>query len=166
MLRLSNTLHKENSTYSEQGGISVQKQKSTSSKRKPLQVKKNNLLVIAALVWIAAGVNILHIGLEAYAEGYANLLNEALSLVVGLVFWFGTFYRLTKKHTDRITNYEDQHQYFWRFFDLKSFHHNGDYDDGWNCLTCFGSCSFNFYCSVLHGIGYRSCSCGCAVCPQ
>jgi hypothetical protein len=113
MLRLSNTLHKENSTYSEQGGISVQKQKSTSSKRKPLQVKKNNLLVIAALVWIAAGVNILHIGLEAYAEGYANLLNEALSLVVGLVFWFGTFYR--------ITNYEDQHQYFWRFFDLKSF---------------------------------------------
>lgn len=121
MLRLSNTLHKENSTYSEQGAISAQKQKSTSSKRKPLQVKKNNLLVIAALVWIAAGVSILHIGLEAYAEGYANLLNEALSLVVGLVFWFGTFYRLTKKHTDRITNYEDQHQYFWRFFDLKSF---------------------------------------------
>ena len=148
MLRLSNTLHKENSTYSEQGAIFAQKQKSTSSKRKPLQVKKNNLLVIAALVWIAAGVNILHIGLEAYAEGYANLFNEALSLVVGLVFWFGTFYRLTKKHTDRITNYEGQHQYFWRFF------------------TCFGSCSFNFYCSVLHGIRYRSCPCGCTVCPQ
>ena len=35
--------------------------------KKPFQVNKNNLLVIAALVWIAAGVNILHIGLEAYA---------------------------------------------------------------------------------------------------
>ena len=91
------------------------------SKRKPFQVKKQNLLIIAALVWVAAGVNILHIGLEAYAEGYVTTLNEVLSVAVGLVFWFGTFYKLTKKHTQRITNYEEQHQYFWHFFDLKSF---------------------------------------------
>ena len=92
-----------------------------SMKEKLLKVKKNNLLVIAALVWIVAGVNILHIGLEAYAEGYANFLNEVLSLVVGIIFWFGMFYRLTKKHTNRITNYKEQNQYFWHFFDLKSF---------------------------------------------
>ena len=91
------------------------------SKRKPFQVKKQNLLIIAALVWVAAGVNILHIGLEAYAEGYVTTLNEVLSVAVGLVFWFGTFYKLTKRHTQRITNYEEQHQYFWHFFDLKSF---------------------------------------------
>lgn len=91
------------------------------SERKPFQVKKQNLLIIAALVWIAAGINILHIGLEAYAEGYVTTLNEVLSVAVGLVFWFGTFYKLTKKHTQRITNYEEQHQYFWHFFDLKSF---------------------------------------------
>lgn len=93
----------------------------SASKRKPFQVKKQNLLIIAALVWVAAGVNILHIGLEAYAEGYVTTFNEVLSVVVGLVFWFGTFYKLTKKHTQRITNYEEQHQYFWHFFDLKSF---------------------------------------------
>lgn len=93
----------------------------SASKRKPFQVKKQNLLIIAALVWVAAGVNILHIGLEAYAEGYVTTLNEVLSVVVGLVFWFGTFYKLTKKHTQRIKNYEEQHQYFWHFFDLKSF---------------------------------------------
>lgn len=98
----------------------LQNSKST-SKRKPFQVKKQNLLTIAALVWVAAGVNILHIGLEAYAEGYVTTLNEVLSVAVGLVFWFGTFYKLTKKHTQRITNYEEQHQYFWHFFDLKSF---------------------------------------------
>lgn len=98
----------------------LQNSKST-SKRKPFQVKKQNLLIIAALVWVAAGVNILHIGLEAYAEGYVTTLNEVLSVAVGLVFWFGTFYKLTKKHTQRITNYEEQHQYFWHFFDLKSF---------------------------------------------
>lgn len=91
------------------------------SERKPFQVKKQNLLIIAALVWVAAGINILHIGLEAYAEGYVTTLNEVLSVAVGLVFWFGTFYKLTKKHTQRITNYEEQHQYFWHFFDLKSF---------------------------------------------
>ena len=89
--------------------------------KKPLQVKKNNLLVIAALVWIAAGVNILHIGIDAFAEGYASIPNESLSLLVGLVFWFGVFYRLTVKHTKRITNYEQQNQYFWHFFDVKSF---------------------------------------------
>ena len=93
----------------------------SASKRKPFQVKKQNLLIIAALVWVAAGVNILHIGLEAYAEGYVTTLNEVLSVAVGLVFWFGTFYKLTKKHTQRIKNYEEQHQYFWHFFDLKSF---------------------------------------------
>ncbi len=98
----------------------LQNSKST-SKRKPFQVKKQNLLTIAALVWVAAGVNILHIGLEAYAEGYVTTLNEVLSVAVGLVFWFGTFYKLTKKHTQRIKNYEEQHQYFWHFFDLKSF---------------------------------------------
>ena len=93
----------------------------SASKRKPFQVKKQNLLIIAALVWVAAGANILHIGLEAYAEGYVTTLNEVLSVAVGLVFWFGTFYKLTKKHTQRITNYEEQHQYFWHFFDLNSF---------------------------------------------
>lgn len=93
----------------------------SASKRKPFQVKKQNLLIIAALVWVAAGANILHIGLEAYAEGYVTTLNEVLSVAVGLVFWFSTFYKLTKKHTQRITNYEEQHQYFWHFFDLKSF---------------------------------------------
>lgn len=98
----------------------LQNSKST-SKRKPFQVKKQNLLTIATLVWVAAGVNILHIGLEAYAEGYVTTLNEVLSVAVGLVFWFGTFYKLTKKHTQRIKNYEEQHQYFWHFFDLKSF---------------------------------------------
>ena len=89
--------------------------------RNLLKVKKHNLLIIAALVWVAAGVNILHIGLEAYGEGYVSFLNEALSVGVGLLFWFGAFYRLTKKHTKRITNFEEQHQYFWHFFDLKSF---------------------------------------------
>lgn len=86
-----------------------------------LKVQKQNLLLIAAVVWVAAGVNILHIGLDAYAEGYVSGLHIALSIVVGLVFWFGMFYRLTVKHTKRIRAYEQPKQYFWHFFDMKSF---------------------------------------------
>lgn len=85
-----------------------------------LKVQKQNLLWFAAVVWVVAGVNILIIGLNAYAEGFASPLNEILSVVVGCIFWFGMFYRLTKKHTKRIREY-DAPQYFWHFFDLKSF---------------------------------------------
>ena len=86
-----------------------------------LKIEKQNLLVVAALVWIAAGINILHIGIEAYTEGYVTVLNGMLSLVVGLLFWFGAFYRLTKKHTNRIAEFEEPQQYFWCFFDVRSF---------------------------------------------
>lgn len=44
-----------------------------------MKVKKQYLLLIACLVWIVAGVNIVRIGMEAYAQ-YLNLFNILLSL--------------------------------------------------------------------------------------
>ena len=85
-----------------------------------LKLKKHNLLVAAAIVWVIAGANILHIGLEAYGEGFVSGLNLVLSVVVGVLFG-SMFYRLTVKHTNRIVGYEEPRQYFWHFFDLKSF---------------------------------------------
>ena len=86
-----------------------------------LKVDKINLLAIAALVWTVAGVNILRIGLESYAVGHVSVLNVVLSVVVGSVFWFFVFSRLTAKHTKRIVGSEERRQYFWKFFDLRSF---------------------------------------------
>ena len=86
-----------------------------------LKVKKLNLLVIAAIVWIAAGVNILRIGVESYADGCLSVLNVALSVVVGAVFWFFVFSKLTRKHTNRIVGSQERRQYFWKFFDARSF---------------------------------------------
>ncbi len=86
-----------------------------------LKVNKLNLLVIAAIVWIVAGVNILRIGVESYAAGYLSALNVALSVVVGAVFWFFVFSKLTRKHTNRIVGSEERRQYFWKFFDVRSF---------------------------------------------
>lgn len=87
----------------------------------PLKVDKINLLAIAALVWTVVGVNILRIGLESYAVGHVSVLNVVLSVVVGSVFWFFVFSRLTAKHTKRIVGSEERRQYFWKFFDLRSF---------------------------------------------
>ena len=44
-----------------------------------------------------------------------------LSAVVFLIFWFMVFYKLTVKHTDRIQKYEEELQFFLKFFDIKSF---------------------------------------------
>lgn len=86
-----------------------------------LKIDKLNLLAVAALVWTLAGANILRIGVESYADGNVSLLNLALSACVGAVFWFFVFSRLVKKHTNRIEGFAERRQFFWRFFDGRSF---------------------------------------------
>ena len=85
-----------------------------------MKVKRNTLLLIACLVWSAAGINILRIGLMAY-PAYLGLLNIALSLVVFGIFQVFIFGRLVRKHTARIGGYRDERQFFLKFFDTKAF---------------------------------------------
>lgn len=62
-----------------------------------MQVKKNTLLLLACLVWTAAGVNILRIGLLAYAT-QVSLPHILLSLLVFFlfqVFVFGAWWENT-----------------------------------------------------------------------
>lgn len=85
-----------------------------------LRVAPRTLLALAALVWLAAGINIARIGLSAYANEALGLVGPALSVVVGFVFWFMVFNRLTIRHTARIRTYTDR-MLFVHFFDRKSF---------------------------------------------
>lgn len=85
-----------------------------------MKVKKQNLLLLAGIVWMIAGFNVLRIGLETYAE-YRMIINYAITLMVFLVFWFMVFHKLTIKHTKRIHGFEEELQLFYKFFDLKSF---------------------------------------------
>ena len=57
-----------------------------------MKVKKHNLLLIASIVWLIAGFNILKIGIETYV-GYTKLLNFFLSIIVFIIFWFAIFYK-------------------------------------------------------------------------
>ena len=50
-----------------------------------MKVKRNTLLLLACLVWGAAGFNILRIGLAAY-PAYRSALNFLLSILVFSVF--------------------------------------------------------------------------------
>lgn len=84
-----------------------------------MKVKKQYLLLLACLVWMIAGANIVRIGFEAYAK-YLTFLNICLSVVVFAIFQFFIFGKLVKKHTKRIIAYEER-QWFYKFFDVKSF---------------------------------------------
>lgn len=85
-----------------------------------MKVKRHTLLLLACLVWSAAGFNILRIGLVSY-RAYVSILNILFSGVVFLVFQFFIFGKLVKKHTARIHAYTEARQFFWKFFDGKSF---------------------------------------------
>lgn len=84
-----------------------------------MKVNKGSLLILACLVWSAAGANIFRIGAEAYSR-HLSPMNLLLSAAVFGVFYFFIFGRLVKKHTRRILSYT-QPQWFFRFFDGKSF---------------------------------------------
>lgn len=77
-------------------------------------------MLLACLVWGAAGFNILRIGLAAY-PAYRSALNFLLSILVFSVFQIFIFGRLVKKHSARIGAYLEERHFFWKFFDGKSF---------------------------------------------
>ena len=83
-------------------------------------VKKNTLLLLACLVWGAAGFNVLRLGLIAY-PAYRGLWNYLLSALVFSVFQIFVFGRLVKKHTGRIGAYTKERHFFLKFFDVRSF---------------------------------------------
>lgn len=84
-----------------------------------MKVKRNTLL-LACLVWSAAGFNILRIGLTAYAV-YVSIWNFLLSALVFAVFQKFVFGKLVKKHTARINAYLEEQIFFLKFFDGKAF---------------------------------------------
>lgn len=85
-----------------------------------MKVKRNTLLLLACLVWSAAGANILRIGLMAY-PAYLTVRNYLLSILVFAVFQRFIFGKLVKKHTARIHAYLEERHFFLKFFDGKAF---------------------------------------------
>lgn len=87
---------------------------------KRFSVRKNTLILIAGIVWAIAGFNIVRIGLVAY-QGNLTWWRGLLSVAVFAVFQAFIFGKMVKKHTERILQYEEERQNFFRFFDTKSY---------------------------------------------
>lgn len=85
-----------------------------------MKVKRNTLLLLACLVWSAAGFNILRIGLMVYGP-YWSVWNVLLSVLVFAVFQKFIFGKLVVKHTARIRSYTEERHFFLKFFDAKAF---------------------------------------------
>lgn len=85
-----------------------------------MKVRKNTLLLLACFVWAIAGINILRIGLMVYPD-YITLINLIISVLVFCVFQYFVFGRLVEKHTTRIAGYDEEYQFFFKFFDIKAF---------------------------------------------
>lgn len=89
-----------------------------------MRVSREVLFVIAGLVWLAAGINILVIGLNAYGESLAAgapLVWMLLGSVAIFAAFGAMFARIVRKHTARINGYGQEKQPFWRFFDKGSY---------------------------------------------
>lgn len=84
-------------------------------------VSKRTLLAVAGAVWLVAGINVAHLGVEAYGQLSAvTLLLGVLSLVVFAIF--GTmFFKMSMKHTQRIKGFVQKTRPIWHFFDTKSY---------------------------------------------
>ena len=84
-----------------------------------LKVKKSTLLLVAGLVWLAAGVNILRIGVQAMLSCFRVWL--LVGAVVILIGFFLMFFKIVKKHTKRIMGYPEEKKSIFYFFDLKGY---------------------------------------------
>jgi hypothetical protein len=84
-------------------------------------VPKNHLMLIAGLVWCAAGAMVCVIGLPIeFGLAPSNLVLIPLAVVIFLVFYFFVFSRLVRKHTGRIRARSEDRLPFWHFFNASS----------------------------------------------
>lgn len=82
-------------------------------------MKKRSLILVAGIVWLAAGGNVARIGLVVYPD-YVTVLNIVLSAIVFCLFG-SMFFKMFQKHVRRINGMEDKKHCILRFFDLKSY---------------------------------------------
>ena len=86
-----------------------------------LRRPKNQLMLIAGLVWCAAGAMVCIIGLPLeFGLAPEHLILVPLALLIFIAFFFFVFSRLVRKHTGRIRARPEERLPFWDFFDASS----------------------------------------------
>ena len=86
-----------------------------------LRLPKNQLMLIAGLVWCAAGAMVSLVGLPLeFGLAPEHLVLVPLAVVIFLAFYHFVFSRLVRKHTGRIRARTEDRLPFWDFFNASS----------------------------------------------
>lgn len=92
---------------------------------KRLRIRKENLIVVAGVVWLVAGVNVAILGVRAAIHMSGAALLVALALAAGSIVIFCAFHamfsRLVAKNSERIRGLEGERHNPLRFLDARSY---------------------------------------------
>ena len=96
------------------------KKESENMDKKVYEVPKRILLIIAGIIWMIAGFNVIRLGIISYKsieiKWYLPIFSGIIFILFGMMF-----YKMTQKHSKRIMNYEEAYRPIWNFFDVKSY---------------------------------------------
>lgn len=90
-----------------------------------LKMKKENLIIVAGVVWLLAGMNVALIGVRSAVEMSGAAVGVVVALVVGTVAAFFAFHAMfgtiVLKNAKRIRGLEGERLSFLRFLDLRGY---------------------------------------------
>jgi len=86
-----------------------------------VHIPKNYLVLIAGLVWCAAGAVVCMVGLPLeFRLAPSHLILLPLAVGIFVAFYFFVFSRLVRKHTGRVRARAEDRLPFWHFFNASS----------------------------------------------
>ena len=86
-----------------------------------LHIPKNQLMLVAGLVWCAAGAMVCLVGLPLELDlAPAHLILVPLAALIFVAFYLLVFSRLVRKHTGRIRDRAEDRLPLWTFFNPSS----------------------------------------------
>lgn len=86
-----------------------------------MYVRNYTLLILATIIWFAAGFNVFFIGIKAIHSIFGIVTACVFGGIVFLCFQRFVFVPMVRRHEQRILSYPLSHNFFLKFFDLKSF---------------------------------------------
>ena len=90
-----------------------------------LKMKKENLIIVAGVIWLLAGANVALIGIRSAVEMSGAAVGVVVALVVGAVAAFLAFHAMfgtiVLKNAQRIRGLDGERLNFLRFLDLQDY---------------------------------------------
>ena len=86
------------------------------------QVSKRNLLIVAAAVWLFAGLMLFVRGKIMYFSNGGTFDKRIfISVFFGIIFYVGVFSEVSNKHVQRILTLKNEFVPFYQFFNKRSY---------------------------------------------